>query len=225
MADGHDIDVHHLNEAEHLLHQTALHSIVCECLLVFFAARLLEFLENALVHGTVGQLAQTVNKLYASSKRPRTLFIGYNSTGIAPYRTIARESVCCGNYGRSTPYTHIHGWNYTTGQSVQHTSGLGLQYSLACDQYGWLCPFSRTLSLPLAYKVAAEIYRRGLMVSPSVRSNNTTNTNSDLMTANMNWHLMKYQETFGNIIKSVHLPTSSVCYQCDSPVRHAIVLP
>ena len=185
-----------------------------------------EVLDSVVIATTSGDvIEQTVNKLYASSKRPRTLFIGYNSTGIAPYRTIARESVCCGNYGRSTPYTHIHGWNYTTGQSVQHTSGLGLQYSLACDQYGWLCPFSRTLSLPLAYKVAAEIYRRGLMVSPSVRSNNTTNTNSDLMTANMNWHLMKYQETFGNIIKSVHLPTSSVCYQCDSPVRHAIVLP
>ena len=61
MADGHDIDIHHLNEAEHLLHQTALHSVVCECLLVFFATGLLEFLQNALVHGTVGQLAQTVN--------------------------------------------------------------------------------------------------------------------------------------------------------------------
>ena len=185
-----------------------------------------EVLDSVVIATTSGDvIEQTVNRLFKSSKRPRTLFIGYDSTGIAPYRTIARESVCCGNFGRSTPYTHIHGWNYTTGQSVQHTSGLGLIYSLACDQFGWLCPYSRILSLPLAYKVAAEIYRRGLMVSPSVRSNNTTNTNTDLMSANMNWHLSKYQETFSNIIRSVHLPNTSVCYQCDSPVRHAIILP
>lgn len=165
------------------------------------------------------------NKRYLSEKKPRSLFIGYDSTAINSYKTTTRQSQCCGNYGRHTSYTHFTGWNRTLSTATQTTNGLTVIYSLSCDPYSWMCAYSQMMSLPIAHLVAGEIYRRGLMVSPTVRSNNSTNTNADLMKANMEWHMMKHNEMTSSLMKLIHIPSSSVCYSCKSPVRHAIVLP
>jgi hypothetical protein len=183
-------------------------------------------LDTISITAVAGQVVTVnVNKLYRSGKKPLRLFIGYNAAGINSYKTTTRTSNCCGNYGRNTDYTHIHGWNYTDSANLQTTSGVGLTYSLSCDQFAWMCTFSQLLALPIAHKVAAEIYRRGLMVSPATRSNNTTNTNADLMTSNLEWHLGKYSQQMDSIIKTIHVPTNTVCYSCKPVVQHRISLP
>lgn len=183
----------------------------------------LDTITVAAVAGTI--VSVNANKLYRSVKKPLRLFIGYDSTAIDSYKTTTRTSNCCGNYGRNTDYTHIHGWNNTDSANLQTTSGVGITYSLACDQFAWMCQYSQLLALPIAYKVAAEIYRRGLMVSPATRSNNSTNTNTDLMASNLEWHLSKYNQTMDGIIKTIHVPVNSVCYSCKPVVHHKIVLP
>lgn len=185
---------------------------------------LLETVTVATVAGTPSEVY--LNQQYFSTKKPRSLFIGYDSSLAGDfYNMTTRQSTCCGNYGRRTSYTYSIGWSKTLSAPTQTTNGIGIVYSLSCDPYAWMCAYSQMLSLPLAHLVAGEIYRRGLMVSPTMRSNNSTNTNADLMTANMNWHLSKYNELMDTLLKAVHTPHDSVCYSCKSPVRHAVILP
>lgn len=183
-------------------------------------------LDTITITAVAGEVVSVnVSELYRSVKKPLRLFVGYDATGIDSYKTTIRQSTCCGNYGRNTDYTHMRGWNNTDQSTTQTTSGVGITYSLSCDQLAWMCQYSHLLSLPIAHKVAAEIYRRGLMVSPATRSNNTTNTNADLMASNFEWHSARYNEIFTGVIRTIHLPVDSVCYSCKSPVYHRISLP
>lgn len=171
------------------------------------------------------------HKKYTSAYNRLNLWIGYDSDGIDSYSTLTRSSVCCGNYGRKSEYVQANGTSVTgdfisaNQTNLTQTSGIGIKYSVWCDTEAWLCAYSRMLSTPIAHKVASEIYRRGLMVSPMTRTNNSTTTNSDLMTANFNWHETKYREAMSAILPSIHLPNDNACFVCQSYASNVIILP
>lgn len=191
-----------------------------------------KLLETIPVTAVAGQIVEVYpNSIYESGMKSLNLWIGYDATAIDSYKTLTRSSVCCGNYGRKTTYLQANGTSLTGDfitanlEYLQDTAGVGVRYSIWCDSYAWMCTYARLLALPIAYKTASELYRRGLMVSPNTRTNNSTTTNTDLLTANFNWHESKYRESMDRILKNIHLPSTSVCFQCKSPVTNAIILP
>lgn len=171
------------------------------------------------------------HKVYSSSYQNLNLWIGYDSDGIDSFKTVTRSTVCCGNYGRKTEYLSSMGEAVTGDFLVANltplttTSGIGINYSIWCDQESWLCSYARLIAAPVAHKVASELFRRGMMVSPLTRTNNSTTTNADLMKANTEWHWSNYKDGMELLLKSIHLPNDNACFYCHSPVTHKIILP
>jgi len=191
-----------------------------------------KLLETIPVTAVAGQIVEVYPaSLYGSYLQPLTLWIGYDATGIDSYKTLTRSSVCCGNYGRNSEYLKTHGatvsgdFIHSNLTYINDTAGVGVRYSIFCDAYSWMCTYSRMLALPIAYKTASEIYRRGLMVSPNTRTNNSTTTNSDLLEKNFQWHESKYRESMDRLLKNIHLPNSSACFACNPVTVNKIILP
>ena len=167
---------------------------------------------------------------YTSNKKSLNLLFAYNSTGINSYKTTTHKGQCCGVYSLTNSYVRATGVSSSSfidsGQTtLQDTAGMSINYSLSCDPYGWMCNFSKLLALPIAYKVASDIYRTALMVTPGVRSNNSTTVNSEMMQANFMFHEKKYVDSMNKIISRISLPNESSCFSCNSPSKNAIILP
>lgn len=189
-------------------------------------------LDTIPVTAIAGQVVMVYpQKVYSSHYKNLNLWIGYNSTGKDSYKTVTRSTVCCGNFGRKTEYLSSSGQavsgdfissNLT---SLTTTSGISINYSIWCDSEAWLCSYARLIATPVAHKVASEIYRRGMMVSPLTRSNNSTITNQELMKSNFEWHIGNYEAGIKMLLKTVHLPNNNACFQCESRVTNKIILP
>ena len=188
-------------------------------------------LDTVNVTSVAGEISSAFPHLkYQSNRKYLNLWIGYNATGINSYKTTTHKGQCCGVYHLTNSYVRAKGATATSYiesglTQITDTAGMSINYSLVCDPYGWMCNFAQLLSLPIAYKVAADIYRTALMVTPGVRSNNSTTVNSEMMKANFEWHEMQYREKLNNILKRVYLPTDSICFQCEQPSSNAIILP
>jgi len=189
-------------------------------------------LDTITITAVAGQVVTVYpQKVYSSHYKNLNLWIGYDSTGIDSYKTVTRSTVCCGNFGRKTEYLASSGQSVTGDfissnlTSLTTTSGISVNYSIWCDSEAWLCSYARLIATPVAHKVCAEIYRRGKMISPLTRTNNSTTTNADLMKENMEWHDYKYTEGMNLLMSTVHLPNNNACFVCDSRVNHKIILP
>lgn len=169
--------------------------------------------------------------IYTSPKKSLNLWIGYDATGLSSIKTTVSSAQCCGNYYQTRTYTTSRGASvsgtFTIGNlsTLSHSAGISLTYSLSCDGEGWLCDYAYTLGLPVAYKVASELFRIGYMVSPNNRKNNSTILNADLLKENHAWHELKYRETMDALLKRIHLPNDSLCFECYSPVNFATAIP
>lgn len=189
-------------------------------------------LDTIPVTAIAGQVVNVYpQKVYSSHLKNLNLWIGYESTGIDSYKTVTRSTVCCGNFGRKTEYLSASGQSVSGDfissnlTSLTTTSGISINYSIWCDSEGWLCSYARLIATPVAHKGASEIYRRGMMVSPLTRTNNTTITNPELMKANFEWHIGNYEAGMKMLLNTVHLPNNTACFQCESRVSHKIILP
>ncbi len=191
-----------------------------------------ELLDTIAVDALPGQTVKVFpNKKYTSYYNRLNLWIGYDSDGINSFETLSRSSVCCGNYGRKTEYLQATPMAVTGAfidanlTALTTTSGIGIDYSIWCDLEAWLCTYSRMLAMPIAHKTAAEIFRRGLMVSPTTRTNNSTTVNSDLLKMNYDYHMASYLDGIKAAIEAIHLPTNNACFVCHSRVTNRIILP
>lgn len=188
-------------------------------------------LDTINVDSTAGEIS-VVNphKVYRSDLKHLNLWIGYDSTGINSYKTTTTKGQCCGVYHMRNSYVIAKGATASSfiesGMTgIADTAGISLTYSLSCDPYGWMCNFARLLALPIAYKVAADIYRTALMVTPGTRTNNSTTVNSEVMKFNWEFHERNYREKLNNILQRIYLPSESACFSCNSPSKHAVILP
>jgi hypothetical protein len=188
-------------------------------------------LDTVNVTSVAGEISYTYPHLnYGSKKKYLNLWIGYNSAGINSYKTTTHKGQCCGVYSLTNSYIRARGASATSFiesglTNLQDTAGLSLTYSLNCDPYGWMCSFARLLALPIAHKFASDVYRTAFMVTPGVRSNNSNTVNSEMMKANYDFHENKYRESLDAIIKRIHLPQDTCCFECSAPVKHSVILP
>jgi len=172
------------------------------------------------------------HKIIPSDGRPLNLFIGYDATGITSRTTYIRQGQCCGNTSCTNSYMTAKGVTNSTGvfidenmTSINHTGGLSLTYSLNCDPYSWMCAYARVLALPIAYKTASEMMLHGIQTAINDRSTNNTNLNVDTMKENQAFYELQYREQIDSVLHNMNIPTDSVCFQCKSPSRTAIILP
>lgn len=172
------------------------------------------------------------HKIYKSELRPLNLFIGYDATGITSITTHIREAQCCGNYSCSNQYMTSKGVTNATGTfiaedntALSHTAGLSLVYSLSCDPYSWMCGYARVLALPIAYKIASEMYLHGLQAALNDRSSNTTNLNVEALEKTQAFYERNFNEQMDRILSHLQVPEDTACFQCNTPSRNSIILP
>jgi len=172
------------------------------------------------------------NKVIESTGRPLNLFIGYNATGITSVQTYIRDGQCCGISSCTTSFMTAKGVTNATGTfinedmtALNHTAGLSLVYSLNCDSYSWMCAYSQVLALPIAYKAASEMYLHAMQNAINARSSNNTNLNMDQLKETQGFYELQFREQLDSVLHNMNLPTDSVCFQCKTPARTAIVLP
>lgn len=172
------------------------------------------------------------HKVIESTGRPLNLFIGYDATGITSVQTYIRDGQCCGITSCTTSFMTAKGVTNATGvfknenmQSLSHTAGLSFVYSLQCDSYSWMCAYAQALALPIAYKAAAEIYLHGMQNASSERSSNNVNLNPELLKETHDRYEFQFREQLDSLLQNMNMPSDSVCFQCKTPARTAIVLP
>jgi hypothetical protein len=164
--------------------------------------------------------------------RPLNLFIGYNATGITSVQTYIRDGQCCGITSCTTSFMTAKGVTNSTGTFTQenmtqinHTAGLSVTYSLVCDSFSWMCDYAQVLALPIAYKTASEMYLHAIQNGINQRSSNNTNLNVEQIKETQGFYELQYREQLDAILSNMNLPRESVCFQCKTPARTAVVLP
>lgn len=172
------------------------------------------------------------HKVIESSNRPLNLFIGYNAAGISSIQTYIRDGQCCGITSCTTSFMTAKGVTNASGvfveqnmASLNHTAGLSLVYSLNCDSYSWMCAYNQVLALPIAYKAASEIYLHGIQNGLNGRSSNNVNLNVEQMKETQEKYEFLFREQLDSILLNMNMPTDSVCFQCKTPAKTAIVMP
>lgn len=190
-----------------------------------------KLLETVNITSVAGEISQAFPHLtFTSNKKYLNLWIGYDATGINSYKTTTTRNPCCGVVCNRTEYVKVTGTTATSFiesglTNISDTAGISITYSLACDPYGWICTQARLLALPIAYKVAAEIYRQAILQTPQTRSNNATTVNTELLDRNYSFYVGKYEETMKAILSNMSLPNDSICFECRKPVRNTVILP
>lgn len=164
--------------------------------------------------------------------RPLNLFIGYNAAGVDSVQTYIRDGQCCGISSCTTSFMSAKGVTNSSGTftnenmtQINNTAGLSLTYSLVCDPYSWMCDYAMVLALPIAYKTASEIYLHGIQNGLNERSSNNVNLNMEQMKETQEKYEFMYREQLDSVLHNMNLPSESICFQCKSPARTAVVLP
>lgn len=172
------------------------------------------------------------HKKIESDGRPLNLFIGYNAAGINSITTYLRKDQCCGISCCTTSYLTAQGVTNSTGTfidedttPINHTGGVSIVYSLNCNSFSWMCSYAQVLALPIAYKAASEIYQHGIQNALNSRSSNNVNLNPDEMKATKDFYELQFREQLDSILQNMNLPKDSVCFQCKTPSKTAIILP
>lgn len=174
------------------------------------------------------------HKAYSSELGPLNLFIGYDATGINTVTTSINKNSggCCGGSTTcATQYLTAKGVSNDQPEFIDqnmaaltHTSGISLVYSLSCDPYSWMCGYAQVLAPAIAYKVASEIYRHGI-ITKKQRSSNSQNLDAETMKEVQLFYEGEYDVQMKSILSAMRIPSDSVCFQCTAPVRHDIILP
>jgi len=184
--------------------------------------KLLKTLTVSAVSGEI--VTEYLNQLFYSSKEPMNLLIGYNGTGITSVNTPIASGLCCGKKSCSNSYLTASGVtisgdfyesNLTT---INHTGGLSIVYSIACDHLKWMCAYSNSLALPLAYKTAAIMVSDALLNTGGERATNSHTVGIDELQNRYKFYQSKFEETFTGVLANMKLP-SNKCFSCNTPVR------
>lgn len=112
-------------------------------------------------------------------------------------------------------------------QHLTHTttaSGLSLVTSVVCDHEGWLCGFSRSLTLPLLYATARELYDRAVRATYAERLTARTADLERLQGLRGEFATLADQ-TLVQVLGALPAPQDPLCYACDAKLRTRLDLP
>jgi len=134
---------------------------------------LLATLSVPVVAGQISTLTQKV--VVPASRKPLNLWLGYDATAINSYKvnthngcggcrgfTFSNRFVTATGAASSAPFTSV--------ESLSHTGGISLNYSVNCNHTDWLCSHRQILSLPILYKTGIEIVNHVLTAAVNQRT-------------------------------------------------------
>lgn len=185
--------------------------------------KLLNTLVVTAVNGEI--VTEYLNEIYYSSKRPMNIFIGYNATGISSVHTPIKTGLCCGKRSCHNSYMTSNGATVSGAfidantSTIDHTGGLSIVYSITCDHLKWMCAYSRSLALPIAYKTAQIMVSDALLNTGGERSTNSHTVNVDELSERYKFYTAKFNETFTSLMANMKLPANK-CFSCNTPIRH-----
>ncbi len=96
-------------------------------------------------------------------------------------------------------------------QRVNHTSGLSVSVTLACDHAEWICSLGDDLALPYLYKVGQGIMDRALY---AVGRMNNTRLDPELLSARAKQYMDEYVSTMDGVMKGIMIPMDQTCFRC-----------
>lgn len=175
-----------------------------------------------------------VNKTYKSDRKRLSLFIGYDTTGTASFKTYLRNGVSCwscDNYWMNAQYVKFSGARIAVADDkilrnftrTGETFGMSLNYSINCNHEDWLCSHARALAIPIALYTAKEI--ADYAVNVSQRANPKTFIDAEKWKARHDKYDSDFDKRFAEVINNINLPTDSRCFVCSPKIKHAIILP
>jgi hypothetical protein len=172
----------------------------------------------------------------SSLRQPLSLLVARDLSATRGVRSTTSTRSSCASCATSTarpwpylaarPATLAIGGPYLDGQLV-HTSsaaGLSLVSSVVCDHEGWLCGFSRLLTLPLLYATARELYDRAVRATYAERLTSRTADLERLQGLRGEFATLSdqvLQQTLG----ALPSPQDDNCYACDARLRSVVSLP
>lgn len=171
-----------------------------------------------------------LHKTFTSSQRPKNIFIGYDSTGITAIKTPIRANLCCGKTTCENTLMRAKGveidgsFVVTNMETLNHTAGVSITYSMECDHQNWICSHAKKFALPLAYKTAEILVSDALLNTNGERATNSNTINREELERRYDFFRGKYNETVGAILKNMQ-PPSNRCFSCRQTSRHVISLP
>lgn len=195
-----------------------------------------KLIDTVTVAAVAGEVVSVdVNKTYKAKRKNMDLFIGYDATNIASYKTEILAGTCrsCG----SGSLTSLNSYLRARGASISiagskinsnivgesFTGGLSLVYSVACDHESWLCSVQNVIALPVMYLTAANLMRFALDYSDQF--NTTTHIDRPQLERRHNYYLQKYNETLGQALSNMRVPSDSLCFECNDRVKTVVNLP
>lgn len=98
-------------------------------------------------------------------------------------------------------------------QRVDHTSGLSLSMTLACDHTEWICAMGDDLALPFLYKVGQGIMDRA--ISNGGRINNTRKEEMlEVLAARAKQYMDEYETSMTGLMSGITVPMDPMCFSC-----------
>jgi len=192
-------------------------------------------LDTIAVTSVAGEVVTTyVNKTYNAEKRKRRIAFVYDCTSIPNYLTSLIGEGC----------TTCHGGQYNlndwiTGRSIKYdvadtpilanidghtdTAGLSINFSLICDQEGWLCAHRNLLALPIMYRTAQAILEYAYFNSE--RFNAKTAIRKDEIKERIGLYHSDYTKQMELILKNIKTPMDGICFTCKPRSKSVTTLP
>ena len=177
-----------------------------------------------------------VHWVIPATRRRRRLFIGYDASivsGIKSTLTTSRSgcSSCAGKAYRPWSGLELQGGTvdvqnpiYSTLTKKSTAAGLSLVTSVVCDHEGWLCGLSRSLSLPLLYATAREVYDRAIRTAYADRLTPRTADPERLRELRAEFAVLA-DNSITNLLGTIAPPQDELCYICDQKLKTVISLP
>jgi len=170
----------------------------------------------------------------AAPKRPLSLLVARDISTVAGVKTTTSSRVNCGTCAAQSakPWTGLTGRPaYTAGTFLDgaltymnSAAGLSLVTSVVCDREGWLCGFSRSLTLPLLYATAREIYDRALRSTYAERLNARTADPERLRELRGEYASLA-DASLQQVVGALAPPDDDNCFFCQRNLRTVVALP
>ena len=169
---------------------------------------------------TAGQFVPVkVNVVLPSVLKCSKYFISH--TALDTYRTETGKGSCssCGDTAYKFGGLTAYGARMSSSlpkrvsniQRVNHTSGLSLSMTLACDHAEWICSIGDDLALPYLYKVGQGVMDRALYAVGRI---NNTRLDPELLSARAKQYMDEYATAMDGMMKGISIPMDPMCFAC-----------
>jgi len=178
-----------------------------------------------------------IHKEYMTNGQVLNLFIGYDSTGINGYETTVFNQGysgyvgckgCSASRNMSNKYALAYSKSIPTTsqiiernlQSLSHTGGLSITYSLSCSLEKWICQNRNRFAMALLHRWGMEVLKE---FSISSRVNALVTLKKDEANNLSQYYEQEYNKAMANCLQNLRLP-NDICFECNKRVTTGVIV-